>query len=567
MNNIERLKYLGDPHFKTSLFHEVTKEVKYSKDDIFIGTNALTGKPFAIDYSEANRFCNLGLTRCLDLDTEIKTTKGNKKLKDLNDTDIVYSYNFDTKKISTSNIILYDETEQELYEMILKDGSRVCASKLHKFFNMKGKIEIKNIKKGELITIETKDDADATYSRVKSIKKIGNRKCKDIFVFKNNNFFLSNGILSSNSGKTFMMRLKGDRLYKAGRAVVYLTDVKDEFKSSRYPVQKKFENLLMENEKPEGFKIVTLRPTFFKEVRGYTELPENNFWYSPDLLEMSKADFITFFSNVAKGDIKTLALDSMYFSMLKIVEKLQNENKQRAKKGTEEIDYSLYDVLLDTIEILPEEFSEGQKNSFRRMIIPLKESTFFEKKYVRNITKLMQKGYIIAINLNGFEKLGTSAAFVYPEVVLSLVLREIIDARIAGKIPNVYVFLDECVRFIGKQCKSSFKYSVSESFDLHTKFGVNYDIATQYIEKIDEGMLEQCRYLAIPRTATTNTIQRAIVSFGLTKNIQRSVNDSITLKNKMSKYPHSWLILDRTTGDQTIVLPTAPLSNHMETED
>jgi hypothetical protein len=98
------------------------------------------------------------------------------------------------------------------------------------------------------------------------------------------------------SGKTWFSREILNRLKKAGMSVFIPTDIKDEFYSNRYKLQPKFHKLLLPGEEPTNEKIVVLRPTFFKTTTPELKKSTNNIWYSPDLTQMNKDDFLTFFN-------------------------------------------------------------------------------------------------------------------------------------------------------------------------------------------------------------------------------------------------------------------------------
>jgi hypothetical protein len=196
---------------------------------------------------------------------------------------------------------------------------------------------------------------------------------------------------------------------------------------------------------------------------------------------------------------------------------------------------------------------------------PLKNSHFFEAKYERSIAYLLQKGYIPAFNMDRFTEFGKSS-YAFPEVTLNIVLNEIIRARKANKIRHLFIFVDEAIRWIGNDKTSSLKSSILESVDVDRRFGVSYGFACQNLNDIPPKIIEQSRYIFVPAIADTNTIKKALVDTGLTRNVQIARNTAIRLKKKMKRHKWSWLVLDRNNHQMDLIIPLPPVSHHLETK-
>lgn len=85
-----------------------------------------------------NNFDSLSLVSgakgCLDENTIIKTTNGLKKIKDIENKEKVLCFDFKKEKI-TEEIALKIETGlQDIYEILLDDGSIINATEKHIFF-------------------------------------------------------------------------------------------------------------------------------------------------------------------------------------------------------------------------------------------------------------------------------------------------------------------------------------------------------------------------------------------------------------------------------------------------
>jgi hypothetical protein len=76
-------------------------------------------------------------------------------MKIITNKDIVYSYNFENTKVQKSKIELYKETEEELFEIELENGSKVIASSKHQFFDKdNNRKTVNELKIGESIFIK-----------------------------------------------------------------------------------------------------------------------------------------------------------------------------------------------------------------------------------------------------------------------------------------------------------------------------------------------------------------------------------------------------------------------------
>lgn len=351
---------------------------------------------------------------------------------------------------------------------------------------------------------------------------------------------------SGGAGKSFFIRAIMDRLVKVGFDVVQLSDVKNEFYSSAFPVQEEFRDGLLEGEKPKGCKVVALRPTFFKTTSK--RLPKHNFWYSVNFSNLSKADFFTLLNVPDMSQTQQVSMEIVYEQMM-----------IRIKKG-EKFSLDMIEEIIDEVDEIDKRTKVALGFKFR----PLKSSHFFEPEFERNVVSLIQRGFIPAINMEGFEEYGKSS-YAFPEVTLNIVLREVIKARRLQQIRKIFFFVDESSRWVGNDKSSSFKTSVLESVDVDRRFGISYGFAMQSLTDVPEKILRQARYIFIPAIADTQTIKDALISTGLVKNTQIARNESIRIKRRMKQYKWSWLVLDRVNQQMDLIIPLNPLSHHLKT--
>lgn len=352
------------------------------------------------------------------------------------------------------------------------------------------------------------------------------------------------------SGKTFSMRSMMDRLYATGTTMLHLNDCKNEFYSSKKPAHPKFHHHLLKNEVPRGLKVVALRPTFFKSVNPH--LPKDNYWFSIDFKRMTQNDFFTLMNSEQITHNQRIFLDIIYKSVFDFLKK--NPEKSFSVELVEDI--------IETIEDL----STIQRQSLKMKFRPLKDSYFYDADTEVDIVELLKQGFVPALNMENFETFGRGG-FLFPEVILSMVLRSIIFAKRNKELPGkLWVFMDEAPRFIANDKKTSIKSLIQESFMLDTRYNVNYCIATQSFNVIPEEIKENSKYIFIPNSLDLQTTRTILMDAGLFRNVQSSTNDAIKIKNRMARFhDYSWLVLNRMTMQTDIVVFNPPLSYHVET--
>jgi hypothetical protein len=354
---------------------------------------------------------------------------------------------------------------------------------------------------------------------------------------------------STRSGKSFLIRSLTDRLKLTNKSIVHLNDTKNEFFTSNEPVQEKFRDNLLPGEKPSPTKTVVLRPTFFKQISK--QLAEKNFWYSVNMKEISRSDFMTLMNSQEMSPNQRTALELIYQEM------------SRRIKENPDLGFTV-DLIIDIINNI-EGMTNTQKNQMRFKFEPLRQSFFFEKEYERDIVKLLKKGYVVSINTEGFDNFG-KGNFLFPEVTLNIAVNEIIRARMRKEIPELWLMIDEAPRFLGKSKQNSFKDTILESYDLHGRYAINYVSAFQNLIDVPERILMQSRYIFVPKTIDVKTLQQVLVHVGVVKNIQRSMNRAMEIKRELGSNKYSWAIFDRMNSTYDFITPLAPLSKHAETE-
>lgn len=363
------------------------------------------------------------------------------------------------------------------------------------------------------------------------------------------------------SGKTFSLRSFIDRAIQSGQHCIILNDVKDEFKSSIKPVQGKFRHLLLPNEKPKGFKVVTLRPTFFKKL-----LPEDmvdsekdkygleryadNYWYSPDINDMRETEFMTLFNVETMTPIQQSVMED-FFEMLR-------------EKRKDNFDFQMFFDILENMDI-----TEGTKQSLRNRLKPILRSYFYQEKWQRSVTHLLENGFVPALNFEQFDSF-SNTGLAYPQAVMFMVMREVVEymRRPKRKIKRLWGIIDEGARFFGNSELNKLSTYLSDSYELDRRYGVSYFFATQNYTTVPERIVKGSRYMLLPGRADVDTFKTVMRDFGCFRYQNQLTQEAKRLKDKVNANKHEWALFDRDgvgTDKVRVFVPLAPLSHHLET--
>lgn len=351
------------------------------------------------------------------------------------------------------------------------------------------------------------------------------------------------------SGKTWFSREILNRLKKAGMSIFIPTDIKDEFYSNAKPLQPKFHKLLLPGEEPRKEKIIVLRPTFFKQSMPELKEGTNNTWYSPDLTQMNKDDFLTFFNIEDLKAPQKACLEFLYSKFTAYV-------KHSADKFT-------FDMFNEWIEEMPA-VNSSTKNSMVLRFMSLHDAHFYEPEHRINLAQKIKEGYTISMNLEGYETF-LKGNFLYVHGIIGMTIRELIAARRLKLIPRLMNLLEESPRFIANTMpSSSVKKIAEESYDVDRRYGVDWMTITQDISQMSEKIINQSRYLFVPANIPLDPFCQCFTSFGMANSSQNARTEAMRLHKQMSHPKHEWMIFDRNTRRATVVTPLAPLCEHAE---
>lgn len=143
--------------------------------------------------------------RCFDENMYVTQANGIKKQgKDIQIGDEVLSFNSDSGDIEPKKVFdVIDSGTKQCVQLTFSNNTTLTCSTEHKIWSGTGKyIQADALKTGDIVWTYTNKHIP-TQIKVTDLKQIGERKCMDLTVEGNHNFYC-NDILVSNSGKTTM---------------------------------------------------------------------------------------------------------------------------------------------------------------------------------------------------------------------------------------------------------------------------------------------------------------------------------------------------------------------------
>lgn len=347
--------------------------------------------------------------------------------------------------------------------------------------------------------------------------------------------FRAASIAVTRSGKTMLVRRGLDEAFHSGFSIAVLPDVKDEYKSSMFPIQKKFRRNLPKGEKPKGLPMRVFRPTFFKKAGP---LPKDNEWCSIDFGMLKKPDLMTL---VNYDSLKSDKWEREFNELWDVIEK-----------------NSLTD--LDEIESVCIE-DLGFTTLWKKIKF-IKTCGLFDSRFVIDPVDILLNREVLVLNYINFDKLDLKNNSL-DQVFLGVWLRLLIDAKKDDRISNLLIFNDETGRWIPRNgnpaCKSIFMHSIDE----HAGFGVSYWFAFQREKSVPEDLIRQCKYVFVPYNADRKLLEYVLKNQNILT--RGAFHDSTLFKEILETLKgkrYRWLKISE--GDYEFFDPFSPISCHME---
>lgn len=357
-------------------------------------------------------------------------------------------------------------------------------------------------------------------------------------------------------GKTFTIQAVTERVHKSGKfSVVILPDVKDEFSGMVKKAPQKQYQFYNTGEKPEGFPLISFKPNFFKTFRVPFPKSKNCFKLGFSVDDLNYSDVLDIFKI---NDLSPLQQALIQEMALKI--------------QTGKLKISEYSQIIDYIEKFGKTLNVASRNNLK-----LKLKFFFDMKFfsepVYNIVDILNKGYIVALNMEGFDNVGKDNGA--PQVAVSIVHRVVFNARKTNELKKkkILIIMDEANRFVPAERQTGTKQDILESVEVSRAYGVSYFFAYQTVATVPPSILQNSRYIMVAQSAGTMAFVEAIKSSGIYRRALNTLQTHVArLKQRMTNFTilhegkeknigrYCWLVIDKMQNRADIVYFYTPMS-------
>jgi hypothetical protein len=190
---------------------------------------------------------------------------------------------------------------------------------------------------------------------------------------------------------------------------------------------------------------------------------------------------------------------------------------------------------------------------------------------INNPVEWASQKMVIALNMEGYQLFSKSGAG-YPQVVVSIVIRQFLKARTAmvnkekTKYPvdRLFFFVDEANSFVPKNKEPSSKVEIIDSIKRDRRYGVYYALAYQSWGDIPDDVVTNSRYIFLPHNIDIDDMASAFETFTKMSVDSTRKNRLRRVQGQCNPKTHDWIVLDRNTGMHVIITPLSPMSRHAE---
>lgn len=347
------------------------------------------------------------------------------------------------------------------------------------------------------------------------------------------------------SGKTFLIRRILDVwvLSVSKRTglhnCAFILDMKDEYKSSRKPVQAKFRDGLPDDEHPTGHDMFVCRPTFFRTVEP--DLPKGNMWVS---IELKDLDF---------SDIQML----IGFDTLTDKQQKEFRTVWATVEGSGDI----------TVDNIMQVCLEKQFNKLQDNIQFLKTSHLFDSDHVVSPVEMLQLAPVLILNFADSDSLDISDISV-DQIFFNVWYKKIKAARKKALIGQLLMVIDEARLLVPAKGNPLSKKIILKSIKEGRMSGISYIFGIQDRSDVPEKeVLTQCQHWFLPNNMKEEDFREIIRWHQLFPGRMLGIGNyeyQDILRNL--KKPYRWFYIDTAKVEDkgTHLKFYPPVSNHME---
>ena len=351
------------------------------------------------------------------------------------------------------------------------------------------------------------------------------------------------------SGKTYLLLSIVSR-YLQNEENLFLDpcDVKNEMANIDQPVQKRFRKYLLENEKPQGFKIKVYRPVFFDRLLGTT------------------------YSKQTPCQIKLEDLDAHDFSFIlgldqeRVVEAIVDIYEQMEDEQDFTVDRLKSLINGDTI------ISPIQKRRILRIIDTLLKYKFIGEDYGGiDIVRDLNEGFSPIINFQGIDTVSQRFRN-FSTIFVDLVLRRLVRAKQKRELPiekKILIKLDESELWYPNIGNPPSKRTITNILNIGRDYRISMCFIVKNKDRIPKDAFRQCRYIFFPQSIQATEAKEVIkeVLPSTYENPQTFLGNVTSIISGMSSYSggqRDWMVFDRYGESYEIFRPLAPLCHKKE---
>jgi len=350
------------------------------------------------------------------------------------------------------------------------------------------------------------------------------------------------------SGKTQELRRMADFFHHSGRAVVFLSDIKDEMKSSLRPAPEKFAKLLDPLDMAQPMNMKIYRPVFFMKALGQ-RLPSDNERFS-------------------------IAYNDVTFSELLIALGFHTDKSKNQQQELTLL-FNKANSLEDLAEIARASVNNpGVRESIMRGIKSLIAVEAFTPDPQGDVVADLHEGKAVVINMSGFDSIGVGSATL-PQIYLSIVQRLVVEARKNTKEGTgpldrrlrrkVAFIIDEAPKFLKP---GTFAYDeLLKSVDVNRYLGVSMIFAAQTRDRVPDPILNQTRYIFLPFNIEPGSaweiLQRSHF-YEWHPDAKKRMSDILRSLNVLPDGRRNWVCIDTEQKTTEIFYAYPALSAHTE---
>ena len=346
------------------------------------------------------------------------------------------------------------------------------------------------------------------------------------------------------SGKTMLLRRMMDLAHLNGWHVCWITDVKDEVKSSKRAQLRDFVRLLPENDIPQGIGVKVYRPNFFTVMKGGA-LPKDNDEFAISYSTLDFSEILTALDISGKDDTDIKNVLSEYWDKVsnfdELVKKVENGN-----------------------------YSKRIKNRIRIAAMPLIKYDVFPEIGNQDDFLMHMTTNPTAFNVRGFRKIGTKELMIMPQLYIKIIQRLIIEAREKNILKNrVLLIYDEAPAFLSDKMLTS--EEIKGIVDREAYLGVYVIFAAQVYTSIPAWIYEQSEYIFFPSKFELKSL------FAIMKHAQiykwhtseyKMIADQIREIKANSKSGHAiWGMIRKSKGKIRIFRAYPSISCHQKSQN